>query len=206
MSVSTHMDHIGNELHQSRNHNTRLNDIACSHALGKAASCGDDRCAAALIFPPSTLGLLTPEVYALLAPFIRHARSFPSSKPYPPTPNPPPATSIKIHDLNDLNDVYAIITLDEERNMLDKLAWSADGQLLTVSTQSGTVHTYLTKLPTVGAKAENRLAYLSSLQEMTVMMDDRMPPVKSRIKLSAEPTTMAVGPFHAACAINNTAW
>lgn len=90
--------------------------------------------------------------------------------------------------------------------MLDKLAWSADGQLLTVSTQSGTVHTYLTKLPTVGAAAENRLAYLSSLQEMTVMLDDRTPPVKSRIKLSAEPTTMAVGPFHAACAINNTAW
>lgn len=40
--VSTHMNKIGQELFQTKNHTTRLNDIACSMTLGKAASCGDN--------------------------------------------------------------------------------------------------------------------------------------------------------------------
>jgi WD repeat-containing protein 19 len=42
---------------------------------------------------------------------------------------------IKIHDLADLKDIYAIITLDEDRGVLDKLRWSDDGQILAVSTK-----------------------------------------------------------------------
>jgi WD repeat-containing protein 19 len=41
--VSTVMDHIGQELFQSKNHRTRLNHICISEALNKAASCGDDQ-------------------------------------------------------------------------------------------------------------------------------------------------------------------
>jgi len=39
--VSTHMEHIGQELYRSKNHKTRLNDVTASVALNKAASCGD---------------------------------------------------------------------------------------------------------------------------------------------------------------------
>eukprot|EP00040_Diaphanoeca_grandis_P026894 m.151683 g.151683 ORF g.151683 m.151683 type:complete len:1363 (+) comp30773_c0_seq2:182-4270(+) len=39
--VSTEMSHIGQELHQSRNHKMALTDVAISHTLNKAASCGD---------------------------------------------------------------------------------------------------------------------------------------------------------------------
>lgn len=106
----------------------------------------------------------------------------------------------------DLNDVYAIINLEEERGALDKLGWSPDGQLLTISTQGGMVYTYLAKLPTVGAATDSRLAYLTSLQEMTVLNEEHDPPLKSKIKLTVEPSTIAVGPFHAACAMNNSAW
>ncbi|KAJ3283608.1 WD repeat-containing protein 19 [Borealophlyctis nickersoniae] len=43
--------------------------------------------------------------------------------------------SIKIHDLADMKDTYAIITLDDDRGQLDKLQWSDDGQFLSVGTK-----------------------------------------------------------------------
>ena len=47
--------------------------------------------------------------------------------------------------------------------MLDHLAWSPDGQLLSISTMSGSVYTYLMKLPVLGAAIDHRVCYLSSL-------------------------------------------
>lgn len=51
---------------------------------------------------------------------------------------------------------------------LDQLNWTDDGQLLAVSTQSGTLHVFLTKLPILGGSFGTRLAYLTSLLEVTV--------------------------------------
>lgn len=96
--------------------------------------------------------------------------------------------------MSDLSEVYAIINLEDDAGallsavfrrssclacsvhadtdptsgQLDRLAWSDDGQLLTVSLQNGTVYTYLTKLPMVAQSNGSRMAYLTSLQEMTV--------------------------------------
>ena len=75
--------------------------------------------------------------------------------------------SIKIHDLSDLKEMYAIITLEDERN-LDKIRWTDDGQLLAVSTNKGSLHVYLTKLPILGASYQTRIAYLTSLLEVTL--------------------------------------
>ena len=75
--------------------------------------------------------------------------------------------SIKIHDLSDLKEMYAIITLEDERN-LDKIRWTDDGQLLAVSTNKGSLHIYLTKLPILGASYQTRIAYLTSLLEVTL--------------------------------------
>lgn len=75
--------------------------------------------------------------------------------------------SIKIHDLSDLKEMYAIITLDDER-AVDKITWTDDGQLLAVSTSRGALHIYLTKLPILGAAYQTRIAYLTSLLEVTL--------------------------------------
>ena len=63
--------------------------------------------------------------------------------------------------------MYAIINMDDERG-LDQLQWTDDGQLLAVGTQRGAVHVYLTKLPILGAAYNTRVAYLTSLLEVTV--------------------------------------
>ena len=75
--------------------------------------------------------------------------------------------SIKIHDLLDFKEMYAIITLDDERS-LDRIQWTDDGQLLAVSTPRGNLHVYLTKLPILGAAYQTRVAYLTSLLEVTL--------------------------------------
>lgn len=51
---------------------------------------------------------------------------------------------------------------------LDQMNWTDDGQLLAVSTQKGTIHVFLTKLPMLGDSFGTRLAYLTSLLEVTV--------------------------------------
>lgn len=75
---------------------------------------------------------------------------------------------IKIHDLVDMHDVYAIITIEEERGQLDKLNWSDDGQFLSISTKDGSLYTYLTKLPLVCSSFKTKIAFLSGLKEITV--------------------------------------
>ncbi len=44
---------------------------------------------------------------------------------------------IKIHELTDMKEIYAIITLDDASGQLDKISWTEDGQLLAVSTEKG---------------------------------------------------------------------
>lgn len=51
---------------------------------------------------------------------------------------------------------------------LDQLSWTDDGQLLAISTQKGALHVFLTKLPILGDSFGTRLAYLTSLLEVTV--------------------------------------
>ena len=63
--------------------------------------------------------------------------------------------------------MHAIVTLDDERN-LDQIKWTDDGQLMAVSTQRGSIHVYLTKLPILGEAHGTRIAYLTSLLDVTV--------------------------------------
>ncbi|XP_056442831.1 WD repeat-containing protein 19 [Gadus chalcogrammus] len=113
--------------------------------------------------------------------------------------------SIKIHDLTELKDISNIVHLDDETKGLDQLNWTDDGQLLAVSTQRGTLHVFLTKLPILGDSCGTRLAYLTSLLEVTVAN-----PVEGEapmaIEVEVEPTFIAVGPFHVAVGMNNRAW
>ena len=112
--------------------------------------------------------------------------------------------SIKIHELNDLKDTSNVITLDDERG-LDHMDWSEDGQLLAVSTSKGNLHVYLSKLPLLGSACQTRVAYLTSLLEVTVT--SAVEPIASiTVAADIEPTFLALGPFHLALGMNNRAW
>ncbi|KAJ3203000.1 WD repeat-containing protein 19, partial [Dinochytrium kinnereticum] len=43
--------------------------------------------------------------------------------------------SVKVHELTDLKDVYAILDMEEERGALEALDWSEDGGFLTVGSK-----------------------------------------------------------------------
>nr|XP_005286411.1 WD repeat-containing protein 19 isoform X5 [Chrysemys picta bellii] len=112
---------------------------------------------------------------------------------------------IKIHDLSELKEMYAIINLDDENKGLDHLAWTDDGQLLAVSTQRGSLHVFLTKLPILGDACCTRIAYLTSLLEVTVAnhVEAELP---ITVSVEVEPNFVAVGLYHLAVGMNNRAW
>uniref|UniRef100_A0A668RFP8 WD repeat domain 19 n=1 Tax=Oreochromis aureus TaxID=47969 RepID=A0A668RFP8_OREAU len=113
--------------------------------------------------------------------------------------------SIIIHELSDRKDISRIIQLHDENKGLDQLSWTDDSQLLALSTQRGTLHVFLTKLPILGDSYGTRLAYLTSLLEVTVcnQVDEESPVT---IEVEVEPTFIAVGPCHVAVGMNNRAW
>ncbi|XP_004642695.2 WD repeat-containing protein 19 isoform X2 [Octodon degus] len=112
---------------------------------------------------------------------------------------------IKIHDLSELRDLYAIVNLDDENKGLGTLSWTDDGQLLALSTQRGSLHVFLTKLPILGDSCFTRIAYLTSLLEVTIAnhVEGELP---ITISVDVEPTFVAVGLYHLAVGMNNRAW
>ncbi|XP_069781014.1 WD repeat-containing protein 19 isoform X4 [Narcine bancroftii] len=112
---------------------------------------------------------------------------------------------IKIHDLSEMEEMYAIINLDDETKGLDQLSWTDDGQLLAVSTQRGTLHVFLTKLPVLGDACGTRIAFLTSLLEVTVANHVEGEP-EITVSVEVEPNFIAVGPYHVAVGMNNRAW
>uniref|UniRef100_A0A8C6ZUB4 WD repeat domain 19 n=1 Tax=Nothoprocta perdicaria TaxID=30464 RepID=A0A8C6ZUB4_NOTPE len=112
---------------------------------------------------------------------------------------------IKIHDLSDLREMYAIINLDDENKGADQMAWTDDGQLLVVSTRRGSLHVFLTKLPVLGDACGTRIAYLTSLLEVTVANHvERELPLT--VSVEVEPSFVAIGVYHLAVGMNNRAW
>ncbi|NWW40546.1 WDR19 protein, partial [Panurus biarmicus] len=112
---------------------------------------------------------------------------------------------IKIHDLTDMKEMYAIINLDDENKGVDQMAWTDDGQLLAVSTRRGSLHVFLTKLPILGDACGTRIAYLTSLLEVTIANHvESEPPVT--VSVEVEPSFVAIGVYHLAVGMNNRAW
>ncbi|NXO83768.1 WDR19 protein, partial [Sitta europaea] len=112
---------------------------------------------------------------------------------------------IKIHDLTDMREMYAIINLDDENKGVDQMAWTDDGQLLAVSTRRGSLHVFLTKLPILGDACSTRIAYLTSLLEVTIAnhVESELPVT---VSVEVEPSFVAVGAYHLAVGMNNRAW
>ncbi|KAF2983126.1 hypothetical protein EK904_011176, partial [Melospiza melodia maxima] len=112
---------------------------------------------------------------------------------------------IKIHDLTDMREMYAIINLDDENKGVDQMAWTDDGQLLAVSTRRGSLHVFLTKLPILGDACSTRIAYLTSLLEVTIAnhVESELPVT---VSVEVEPSFVAIGVYHLAVGMNNRAW
>ena len=113
--------------------------------------------------------------------------------------------NVKVHDLADLKEVYAILNLSEERGFLHKLQWTDDGQFLAVSTKTGSVYTFLSNLPMLGCSYETNIAFLTSLREISVG-DSTSPEKPIKFSIEVEPQFLSIGPFHVLCGMNNRVW
>jgi len=117
---------------------------------------------------------------------------------------------IKIYELSDLKETCEVITLDNDPGKMNSLEWSEDGQFLAATTIKGNAYVYLYKLPFLGSTYGTTLAYLTSLQEVTLIdqskttmaANDQIPP-SMKIKVDIEPTILVVGERHLAVGVNN---
>ncbi|KAJ3064062.1 WD repeat-containing protein 19 [Podochytrium sp. JEL0797] len=113
---------------------------------------------------------------------------------------------IKVHELGDLKDVYAILTLEEDRGGLLGLEWTDDGGFLTVATKGGNVYTYLSKLPVVGASCGTVVAYLTALREITIVDQNKSGftgmTFMYKKEIEFEPSVVAIGPTYFAAGMN----
>lgn len=75
--------------------------------------------------------------------------------------------SIKIHATSNLQETVSILSLPD-RSGVKSIDWSADGQLLAVSTNQGAVTVFVTKLHTLFAVSPPRIALLTSLAEVSL--------------------------------------
>ncbi|ORX55502.1 hypothetical protein BCR36DRAFT_581508 [Piromyces finnis] len=117
---------------------------------------------------------------------------------------------IKIYELSDLKETCETITLDNDTGKLYSLEWSDDGQFIAATTRNGNVYVYLYKLPFLGSTYGTTLAYLTSLQEITLIdqskttmaANDQIPP-SMKIKVDIEPSLLVVGERHLVVGVNN---
>lgn len=86
--------------------------------------------------------------------------------------------------------------------------WSADGQLMAVSTAQGSLCVFVTQLHSLSAVCAPRVALLSSLAEVTIFScsSERLRAVPAVVQLEVEPSFIGLGPQHLVCGMNNHIW
>lgn len=72
-----------------------------------------------------------------------------------------------MHEIGKLQETIAILNIDEG-SVLDRISWSEDGRLLAATTSDGCVHLYLEALPMLSSSYNNCVAFLTSLNQVTV--------------------------------------
>ncbi|EJW79722.1 hypothetical protein WUBG_09369, partial [Wuchereria bancrofti] len=114
-------------------------------------------------------------------------------------------SQIRIREMSQLDEIVEIVEVDIKNNDLCSISTNYDGRLVAVSTRSGTLHLFLTKMPILGAAYRNTIAILSSLSEITLFREGEKSPL-AVVKIELEPTGIALGPKHIAITMNNRAW
>ncbi|BDA43684.1 probable WD repeat-containing protein 19 [Coccomyxa sp. Obi] len=90
--------------------------------------------------------------------------------------------------------------------IVDRLSYSADGQLLAVASLDGPVHIFLAALPALCAVRDCCLACLTNLREVTI--SDYSPGAESKLvcPVSIEPGFLALGNHHLAIGTDRQVW
>jgi WD repeat-containing protein 19 len=111
---------------------------------------------------------------------------------------------VRIFDVRDFKESEGdfIHRRDLEDGRISEVAWSPDGQILTVGTNNGNIYNFLAKMSSISAKYKASVAYLSSLREASILdVSRRSRPIDITFKL--EPSMIALGVKHIAAAMNN---
>ncbi|PNW73788.1 hypothetical protein CHLRE_13g572700v5 [Chlamydomonas reinhardtii] len=115
------------------------------------------------------------------------------------------ANCVRVLDANaDYNEIKGDAVDLDANQAIEKVGWTKDGQVLTVGTHNGYMHSFLASLPMVYDFHGTRVLYLTSLLEMTLLDVSRRQTV-ARIELENEPAFCGLGPSHAAVGMNNQA-
>ena len=75
--------------------------------------------------------------------------------------------NLKIHDLQSLEETEKVISVSGEAGV-SKVSWSDDGSMLAAATHSGNVLIYLAQVPKLTSVCGNKIAILTSLNEVAV--------------------------------------
>lgn len=95
-----------------------------------------------------------------------------------------------------------IASEDLENGRITDIAWTPDGQILTIATSAGNVYNFLAKMSILSTQYKTSVAYLSSLREVEVIdVSKRHKPIGMTLKI--EPQIIALGAKHVAAGMNN---
>jgi WD repeat-containing protein 19 len=115
-------------------------------------------------------------------------------------------------------DGWQVATSDEHAvdesidGAVDSVEWTNDGNILACSTAGGAVYAFVGAMPSITAAHHTRVAFLSSLREITVVEthsrsgSGASPSHEVVAKLANEPSMVAVGPAHVAAAAHSTVY
>jgi WD repeat-containing protein 19 len=109
---------------------------------------------------------------------------------------------VNLRDFKEIRDDF-VPREDLENGEVTTLAWSPDGQILTVATVHGNVYNFLAKMSVLNARYKTSVAYLSSLREVSIVDAAARKSRPIEVPLRLEPTIIALGPRHVAAGMNN---
>ncbi|KAJ9458311.1 Intraflagellar transport protein 172 [Diplonema papillatum] len=95
--------------------------------------------------------------------------------------------------------------LNNEYGALMNVDWTDDGQILTVSSRNGNIHTFLTRIPIMHDSYGSKVLHLTSLRELCIRSFSSDSEIAT-IRVEIEPSFVALGPDHAAVGMNNCVW
>jgi len=111
--------------------------------------------------------------------------------------------SIRVHSVANMKVTDSIIPIpDETAGGFRAIQWSDNGALIAALSNSGSIYVFLTELTVMGQSCGNKLAYLSSLSEMTLFEPNSD---SKNIKLGMEPSFVGLGPADLCYGFNNKA-
>jgi len=113
---------------------------------------------------------------------------------------------IRIISMKDWKEVKSERIQIRPEARVTHIYWSEDGELLSFCTDAGWVYCYLAKLSALSATCNTRLAYLTSLREVTVIEGANEHGNKVVLQTDVEPAFVALGPNHLATGMNNRIW